>query len=118
MVKHTVEENVEPGLKYSEETGRTVRSLPRRDCCLWQTSVDEPVSSLEVLSFRQRFGAAVIPTEGIGGVETLPQFRFIQSHPLMLHYLRLLAGTIHRHCVYDSMPGPGGPTSRRSLNPC
>ena len=70
-----VEETVGPSLKYTEETGRTVRSLPVRYCYLWQAGVEEPVSDLEVLSFRQRFGAVSIPAEGIGGVETLPQFR-------------------------------------------
>ena len=46
-----------------------------RDCSLWQAGVDEPISGLNVLSFRQRFGAVSIPAEGIGGVETLPSFR-------------------------------------------
>jgi ribosomal protein S18 acetylase RimI-like enzyme len=46
-----------------------------RDCSLWHAGVDEPISGLNVLSFRQRFGAVSIPTEGIGGVETLPSFR-------------------------------------------
>ena len=69
------EEVIGPGLKYTEETSRTQASLPVRDCHLWQAGVDEPVSGLNVLSFRQRFGAVSIPAEGIGGVETLPLFR-------------------------------------------
>jgi hypothetical protein len=70
-----VEENLPSGFKYIEETGRIVRSLPMRDCYLWQTGIDEPISGLNVMSFRQRFGAVAIPAEGIGGVETLPAFR-------------------------------------------
>ncbi len=49
--------------------------LPVRDCSLWHAGVAEPISGLNVLSFRQRFGAVSIPTEGIGGVETTPSFR-------------------------------------------
>ena len=74
-LEYSVEEEIEPGLKYTEETGRTVRSLPVRYCYIWKAGVDEPVSDLEVLSFRQRFGAVPISAEGIGGVETLPRFR-------------------------------------------
>jgi ribosomal protein S18 acetylase RimI-like enzyme len=37
--------------------------------------VAEPISGLNVLSFRQRFGAVSVPAEGIGGVETVPAFR-------------------------------------------
>lgn len=73
MTKYEVE--IEPGLKYTEETGRLQRSLPVRDCFLWKEGVDEPISGLNLVSFRQRFGALSIPSEGIGGVETLPGFR-------------------------------------------
>jgi len=33
------------------------------------------VCSLELWAFRQRFGAVAVPAEGIGGVETLPEYR-------------------------------------------
>jgi GNAT superfamily N-acetyltransferase len=70
-----VDENIPPGLRYTEETSREVRTLPMRDCYLWQAGMDEPVCGLNVSPFRQRFGAAAVPCEGIGGVETLPSFR-------------------------------------------
>jgi hypothetical protein len=70
-----VEEILPSGLKYTEETGRIVRSFPMRDCFLWQPGVDEPISGLNVSPFRQRFGGVAVPSEGIGGVETLPDFR-------------------------------------------
>ncbi|UCG26381.1 MAG: GNAT family N-acetyltransferase [Chloroflexota bacterium] len=73
MAKHEVE--IEPGLKYTEETGRLLRSLPVRDCFLWKEGFDEPVSGLNLVSFGQRIGALPLPSEGIGGVETLPEFR-------------------------------------------
>jgi ribosomal protein S18 acetylase RimI-like enzyme len=70
-----VEEDLGSGLKYTEETSRTELSRVVRDCCLWQDGVDEPISGLNVLSFRQRFGAVSVSAEGIGGVETVPAFR-------------------------------------------
>ena len=70
-----VDEMIEPGLRYTEEVGRIVRTMPVRYCYLWQEGVAEPVSDLEVLSFQQRFGAVAVAAEGIGGVETLPDFR-------------------------------------------
>jgi ribosomal protein S18 acetylase RimI-like enzyme len=75
MTRRDVEEDIEPGLKYTEDTGRTDLSLPVRDCSLWHVGVDEPISGLNVVSFRQRFGAVAVPAEGIGGVETRPLFR-------------------------------------------
>jgi hypothetical protein len=69
------EEAVTPGLKYTEENRRSEPGLPVRDCALWQDGVERPVSDLNLLSFRQRFGAVSVPAEGIGGVETLPEFR-------------------------------------------
>jgi hypothetical protein len=73
--RYEVEEDLVSGLRYTEETSRTELSRRVRDCCLWQAGVDEPISGLNVLSFRQRFGAISIPAEGIGGVETVPAFR-------------------------------------------
>ncbi len=69
------EETIRPGLRYTEETSRKYRSLPRRDCCFWLDGVEEPISGMNVLSFSQRFGAISVPAEGIGGVETLPAYR-------------------------------------------
>ncbi len=73
--RRVVDEEIAPGLKYTEDTGRTDLSRPVRDCSLWQAGVDEPISGLNVVSFRQRFGAVAVPAEGIGGVETSPLFR-------------------------------------------
>jgi predicted GNAT family N-acyltransferase len=73
MTKYEVE--IEPDLKYTEETGRLQQSLPVRDCFLWKEGEEEAVSGLNLVSFRQRFGALSVPSEGIGGVETVPDFR-------------------------------------------
>jgi len=75
MTKYEVEIEIEPGLTYTEETSRLQQSLPVRDCFLWKEGLDEPISGLNLVSFQQRFGAVSIPCEGIGGVETLPDFR-------------------------------------------
>jgi len=72
---YAVDETIAPGVRYTEEVGRTVKSLPVRYCSLWQEGEEIPVSELEVYSFRQRFGAVAVAAEGIGGVETPPQFR-------------------------------------------
>src|SRR5215510_999329 len=74
-IQYEVEEELESGLKYTEDTSRIEQSRLVRDCCLWQAGVAEPISGLNVLSFRQRFGAVAVPAEGIGGVETVPAFR-------------------------------------------
>lgn len=66
---------LEPGLHYREETGHEQQSLPKRFCGLWLDGVDDPVSDIDVLSFRQRFGAVAVDAEGLGGVETLPEYR-------------------------------------------
>jgi ribosomal protein S18 acetylase RimI-like enzyme len=66
---------IEPGLRYTEEAVQIVRSSPVRYCYLWRDDETEPVCELEVHSFRQRFGAVLVSAEGIGGVETRPQFR-------------------------------------------
>ena len=71
LEEFAVEEHLEDGLRYTEEVGRTVRSLPVRYCLLWKDDEKEPVSELEVLSFKQRFGLVASDCEGIGGVETL-----------------------------------------------
>src|SRR5262245_60486647 len=75
MTHIEVDEQLAPGLRYTEETGRSQSSLPVRDCWLWRAGVDQPISGLNLVSFQQRFGAVAVPAEGIGGVETLPAFR-------------------------------------------
>lgn len=75
MGPFVVEETIRPGLRYTEETSRTARSLPVRDCSFWLDGVDESICGMNVVSFTQRFGAISVPAEGIGGVETLPAYR-------------------------------------------
>jgi hypothetical protein len=75
MKRYEYEQAVEPGINYTEDTSRTQPGLAMRDCSLWQAGVDEPISGLNLLAFRQRFGAVSVPAEGIGGVETKPEFR-------------------------------------------
>ncbi|HET9224512.1 MAG TPA: GNAT family N-acetyltransferase [Roseiflexaceae bacterium] len=70
-----LEEDLGSGLTYLEETSRSEHSYPARDCWLRQAGVAEPISGLNILAFRQRFGAVSVPAEGIGGVETMPAFR-------------------------------------------
>ncbi|MFF9853360.1 GNAT family N-acetyltransferase [Streptomyces litmocidini] len=43
--------------------------------CRLRTAEGAPVAELEVLSFRVRFGAVAVSAEGVGGVETQPEFR-------------------------------------------
>jgi hypothetical protein len=68
-----VEIEIGPGLRYVEVVGSSARGLPMRRCRLF--SGELPVSELEVVSFRQRFGAVSVAAEGIGGVETQLEFR-------------------------------------------
>ncbi|MCX5376980.1 GNAT family N-acetyltransferase [Streptomyces sp. NBC_00091] len=46
-----------------------------RHCRMRREGDPEPVCALEVVSFRQRFGAVAVAAEGIGGVETRPDCR-------------------------------------------
>src|SRR5689334_18894442 len=75
MPDYDIDEAIDAELRYTEETGRAQHSLSVRDCWLWQVGVEQPISGLNVVSFRQRFGAVAVPAEGIGGVETTPAFR-------------------------------------------
>lgn len=70
-----LEADLGSGLTYIEETSRAEHSYPARDCWLRQAGVAEPISGLNILAFRQRFGTVSVPAEGIGGVETVPAFR-------------------------------------------
>ncbi|MFD8984887.1 GNAT family N-acetyltransferase [Streptomyces sp. NPDC059564] len=60
----------ERSLAYEEEFVGGVRH-----CRMRREGDPEPVCSLEVVSFRQRFGAVAVAAEGIGGVETRPDCR-------------------------------------------
>ncbi|MYS92409.1 putative acetyltransferase involved in intracellular survival [Streptomyces chartreusis NRRL 3882] len=64
----------EPAVRYTEVANQDVRSLRTRYCRL-HTDGGAPVAELEALSFRVRFGAVAVAAEGIGGVETRPEFR-------------------------------------------
>ncbi|MEU0402845.1 GNAT family N-acetyltransferase [Streptomyces sp. NPDC006197] len=64
----------EAGVGHTETPDREVRSLRMRHCRL-RTAEGAPVAELEVLSFRVRFGAVAVCAEGVGGVETQPEFR-------------------------------------------
>jgi hypothetical protein len=70
-----LEEDLGSGLTYIEEISHAEHSYPARDCWLRLAGVAEPISGLNLLAFRQRFGAVSVPAEGIGGVETVPAFR-------------------------------------------
>ncbi|WP_412077292.1 GNAT family N-acetyltransferase [Streptomyces xanthophaeus] len=61
---------MERSLAYEEEFVGGVRN-----CRMRRDGDPEPVCSLEVVSFRQRFGAVAVAAEGIGGVETRPDCR-------------------------------------------
>lgn len=64
----------EPAVRYSEVADQDVRSLRTRYCRL-RTGAGAPVAELEAVSFRVRFGGVAVAAEGIGGVETEPEFR-------------------------------------------
>jgi GNAT superfamily N-acetyltransferase len=74
MTAYQVDEELEPGLRYTEEFSRTVRSFSMGDYLLWK-GADEYVGGLNVIFFRQRIGAVAVPSAGIGGVETVPAYR-------------------------------------------
>jgi GNAT superfamily N-acetyltransferase len=74
MTACQVDEKLEPGLRYTEEFSRTVRSFSTGDYLLWK-GTDEYVGGLNVVFFRQRIGAVAVPSAGIGGVETVPAYR-------------------------------------------
>ncbi|MGW1728916.1 GNAT family N-acetyltransferase [Streptomyces sp. NPDC002306] len=83
----------EPTAGYTEVADQEVRSLRVRYCRL-RTAGGEPVAELEAHSFDLRFGAVAVAAEGIGGVETEPEFRR-QGH--MSRLLRqALAGMAQR----------------------
>jgi hypothetical protein len=97
---------IEPGLRYTEEAVQIVRSSPVRYCYLWREDEPEPVCELEVHCFRQRFGATTVNAEGIGGVETRPQFRR-QGHmsKLLVQTLAGMASRVDVAFVSDGIEG-------------
>jgi GNAT superfamily N-acetyltransferase len=72
---YLVDEELEPGLRYTEEFSRTVRSFSMGDYLLWKVEGEEYVGGLNVVFFRQRIGGVAVPSAGIGGVETVPAYR-------------------------------------------
>jgi predicted acetyltransferase len=94
-----------PRVGYTEVVDPEVRSLRVRYCQL-RTDGGEPVAELEALSFRLRCGAVAVAAEGIGGVETEPEFR---RQGYMSRLLRQsLAGMAQRvdvACVSDGIEG-------------
>ena len=73
--EYQVDEELEPGLRYTEEFSRTVRSFSMGDYLLWKTEGKKYIGGLNVVFFQQRIGAVAVPSAGIGGVETVPTFR-------------------------------------------
>ena len=69
------EQSLEGGLRYTEKRERAEHGKPVRRCALWHEFEDEPVSDLQLLEYRQRFGAVDVPVEGFGGVATRPKHR-------------------------------------------
>jgi hypothetical protein len=65
---------VEPGLRYTEELQPRPGNRPVRVCRLVGPA-DTAIGQLEVHSYRTRFGAVAVETEGLGGVEVQPRFR-------------------------------------------
>jgi predicted GNAT family N-acyltransferase len=72
---YLVDEELEPGLRYTEEFSRTVRSFSMGDYLLWTVEGKEYIGGLNVIFFRQRIGGVAVPSAGIGGVETVPAYR-------------------------------------------
>ncbi|MFI5828635.1 GNAT family N-acetyltransferase [Streptomyces sp. NPDC051578] len=83
----------EPAVRYTEVADQEVRSLRTRYCRL-RTDAGAPVAELEAVSFRVRFGGVAVAAEGIGGVETEPEFRRRGHMSRLLR--RALAGMAQR----------------------
>ncbi|MEU5667111.1 GNAT family N-acetyltransferase [Streptomyces longwoodensis] len=64
----------ESAVHYTEAADQQVRTLRTRYCRL-RTGTGAPVAELEAVSLRVRFGAVAVDAEGIGGVETEPDYR-------------------------------------------
>jgi GNAT superfamily N-acetyltransferase len=71
----SVEESLAGGLRYTERISIESWRGPRRTCSLWAPGSPDPVSTLMIWNLRQRFGAAAVEAEGIGGVQTPAEHR-------------------------------------------
>lgn len=91
---YQVDEALEPGLRYTEEFSRTVRSFTMGDYLLWEKATNEYIGGLNVVFFNQRIGAVAVPSAGIGGVETAPAYRRRGYARKLL--TRALAGIVQR----------------------
>ena len=69
-----VDEALEGNLRYTETLEANPQG-PVRTCALHLTGADKPVSSMRVYGFEQRFGAVAVSVEGIGAVNTNPDYR-------------------------------------------
>ena len=78
-----LDEPIAKGLRYTEEVKEHEGWSPQRRCCLWKDGEPRPVSDLELLSIRFRFGATALAVEGVGGVQT-------QLHHQRKGYMRIL----------------------------
>jgi GNAT superfamily N-acetyltransferase len=72
---YQVDQELEPGLRYTEEFSRTVRSFLVGDYLLWEKETGEYIGGLNVVLFRQRIGRVAVPSAGVGGVEIAPSYR-------------------------------------------
>ena len=59
---YQVDEELEPGLRYTEEFSRTVRSFEMGDFLLWEQGTNVYIGGLNVVMFRQRIGAVAVPS--------------------------------------------------------
>ena len=69
-----IDERLPDGLRYTETTDE---SGPRRSrhCALHLDGEKEPVSSLVLHRLEVRFGGTSLPSEGVGGVQSRPEYR-------------------------------------------
>ena len=72
--KFVVDEPLEGSLRYTEAIEESNKGTLRK-CSLWIPDESEPVSSMALYAFDQRFGATAISVEGIGDVNTNPEYR-------------------------------------------
>ncbi len=94
--KYIIDEELEPGLRYTEHTMPTGKG-ECRVCSLFRTGDKEPVSRLKLYSFAIRFGAVSVDAEGFGGVSTEKAER--RKGYLGKLFRRTLAGIRERVCV-------------------
>ena len=93
---YIVDEELEPGLRYTEHTMPTGKG-ECRVCSLFRSGEEEPVSRLKLYSFAIRFGSISVDAEGFGGVSTEKAERRMGYLGKLLR--RTLAGIRERTCV-------------------